>query len=149
MLGLRALIVQQIIARQLLQGPCDPAPGREDTPDGSSEAASQIQPVFGNTTAANFTTADSSVNFSGPAEWTLRRMVLHYAKLCAAVNAIDAGAIDAFLIGSEFRALCSVRDSATNFPAVARLKTLAADVKGILGGGVKVSYAADWSDYNG
>jgi hypothetical protein len=32
---------------------------------------------------------------------------------------------------------------------VARLKTLAADVKGILGGGVKVSYAADWSDYNG
>ena len=65
------------------------------------------------------------------------------------MNAIDAGAIDAFLIGSEFRALCSVRDSATNFPAVARLKTLASDVKGILGGGVKVSYAADWSDYNG
>ena len=55
-------------------------------------------------------------------------MVLHYAHLCAA-----AGGVDAFLIGSELIGLTHVRDSATTYPAVAALKTLAADVRTILG----------------
>ena len=134
---------------------CHPAAGQPGTVDKTAAAGTQVAAFFGTCLAShvsvsvNASTDAVMTSYSGPAEWGLRRFILHYAKLCAAVNAIDAGTIDAFLIGSEFRALCSVRDSATNFPAVARLKTLAADVKGILGGGVKVSYAADWSDYNG
>jgi hypothetical protein len=129
---------------------CFPAAGQPGTVDKTAAAGTQVAAFFGACLAShvfvsvNASTRAVTTSYSGPAEWGLRRFILHYAKLCAAVNAIDA-----FLIGSEFRALCSVRDSATNFPAVARLKTLAADVKGILGGRVKVSYAADWSDYNG
>lgn len=134
---------------------CHPAAGQSGTVDKTATAGTQVAAFFGSclpahvSVSVNASTDAVTTSYSGPAEWGLRRFILHYAKLCAAVNAIDAGAIDAFLIGSEFRALCSVRDSATNFPAVVRLKTLAADVKTILGGGVKVSYAADWSDYNG
>ncbi len=35
------------------------------------------------------------------------------------------------------------------FPAVAALRALAADVRGILGAGCKIGYAADWSEYFG
>src|ERR1700744_2165533 len=70
-------------------------------------------------------------------------MVLHYAHLCAA-----AGGVDAFLIGSEMRGLTRVRNDATAYPTVAALKTLAADVRAILGSGTKIGYAADWSEYN-
>ena len=41
-----------------------------------------------------------------------------------------------------------VRDGATSYPAVAALKTLAADVRAILGPATKIGYAADWSEYN-
>lgn len=134
---------------------CHPAASQPGTVDQTAAAGTQVAAFFGSclpshvTVSVNASTDAVTANYSGPAEWGLRRFILHYAQLCAAVNAIDAGAVDAFLIGSEFRGLCSVRDSATNFPAVVRLKTLAADVKGIIGGGVKVSYAADWSDYSG
>jgi len=73
--------------------------------------------------------------------WGWRRMVLHYAQLCA-----DAGGVDAFLIGSEFVGLTRTRDGASRYPAVAALKTLAADVKAILPD-AKIAYAADWSEY--
>jgi hypothetical protein len=69
--------------------------------------------------------------------------VLHYAKLCAA-----AGGVDAFLIGSELRGLTQARDGAASYPAVAALRTLAADVRVLLGAGTKIGYAADWSEYN-
>jgi len=72
-----------------------------------------------------------------------RRMILHYAQLCAA-----AGGVDAFLIGSELRGLTRARSDASSYPAVAALKTLAADVRAILGSGTKIGYAADWSEYN-
>jgi len=75
--------------------------------------------------------------------WGYRRMVLHYAQLCAA-----AGGVDAFLIGSELRALTRARSDAVTYPAVAALKTLAADVRAILGAGTKIGYGADWSEYN-
>lgn len=77
-------------------------------------------------------------------EWSYRRMVLHYAEICASV-----GGIDAFIIGSELRGLTQARDSEGNYPAVAALRTLAADVRAILGPDVKISYAADWSEYRG
>ena len=70
-------------------------------------------------------------------------MILHYAKLCAA-----AGGVDAFLIGSELVGLTTVRSSASIYPFVAALQTLAAEVKTILPA-AKISYAADWSEYFG
>ncbi|MGI8527342.1 MAG: baseplate multidomain protein megatron, partial [Pseudolabrys sp.] len=133
---------------------CDPAPGRPGTVDKTSGATSQVNSFFGAvatsdiTVSVNGTTNVVVTGYSGPNEWSFRRFILHCAKLCAAINAIDAGAVDAFLIGSELKSLTMVRDGATNFPAVAKMKTLAADVKSILGAGVKVGYAADWSEYN-
>lgn len=134
---------------------CNPAPGLGGTVDKTATAATQVANFFGTAAASNIaitvnpTSGAVSTAYSGPAEWSFRRFILHYAKLCAAINAIDAGAIAGFLVASELRGITQVRDSATNFPAVARLKTLAVDVKAVVGGGVKVSYAADWSDYNG
>jgi hypothetical protein len=69
-------------------------------------------------------------------------MVLHYASL-----AVDAGGVDAFLIGSELQSLTRVRSASGVYPAVNALVTLAADVKAILGSGTVVSYGADWTEY--
>lgn len=89
--------------------------------------------------------ADATVTFTGAADdWGLRRMVLHYANLCAA-----AGGVDAFLIGSEMRGLTTIRSGASSYPAVQAFRDLAADVRSILGVGTAISYAADWSEYFG
>jgi hypothetical protein len=70
-------------------------------------------------------------------------MILHYAKLCAV-----AGGVEAFLISSEMVGLSTLRSSATNYPFVAALQTLAAEIKIILPM-AKISYGADWSEYFG
>jgi hypothetical protein len=133
---------------------CSPAPGFAGSVDKTATAASQVAAFFGDCLAThiavsiNPTSAAVTTSYSGPAEWGFRRFILHYARLCAALNSLEPGAIDAFLIGTEMRGLCAIRDSASSFPAVARFVTLAADVKGIVGAAVKVSYAADWSDYS-
>jgi hypothetical protein len=101
---------------------CAPAPGAPGSPDQTPVAATQVNAFFA----------------------AYRSMILHYAGLCAA-----AGGVDAFLIGSELRGLTRVRDGAASYPAVAALRALAADVRGVLGSGTKLSYAADWSEYNG
>ncbi len=67
--------------------------------------------------------------------------VRHYANLCA-------GRVDAFIIGSELKGLTSVSSSAGVYPAVDQLVALAAEMRGILGSGVKLTYAADWSEYH-
>lgn len=67
--------------------------------------------------------------------------IAHYAGLVA-------GKVDAFIIGSELKGLTAVTDAPGNYPAVTQLVGLAATVKGIVGGGVKVTYAADWSEYH-
>ncbi|PIR39608.1 MAG: hypothetical protein COV35_03635 [Alphaproteobacteria bacterium CG11_big_fil_rev_8_21_14_0_20_39_49] len=56
--------------------------------------------------------------------------------------------VDAFVIGSEMIGLTSVQDVDDSFPAVDELVSLAASVKATVGGGVKVTYAADWSEYH-
>jgi hypothetical protein len=122
---------------------CDPAPGVSGSPDKTSAAATQVNALFGNATATDFAVSGTSVTWTGGADWGWRRMVLHYALLCQA-----AGGVHAFLIGSEFVALNRVRSSATAYPSVQALKTLAADVRSILGAGTKIGYAADWSEYN-
>lgn len=67
--------------------------------------------------------------------------VQHYASLVA-------GRVDAFIIGSELKGLTGVMGAAGVFPAVTQLIGLAASVRGILGSGVKLTYAADWSEYH-
>ena len=56
-------------------------------------------------------------------------MVLHYAHL-----AVMAGGVDAFVIGSELCGLTTLRSSASDYPFVAGLQALAADVRAVVGG---------------
>jgi hypothetical protein len=122
----------------------DPAPGQPGSPDKTSAAATQLAAFIGTAIPSDFSIAGQSVIYSGPAEWSLRRMLLHYAHL-----AVAAGGIEAFVIGSELRGLTQIRSDASSYPFVAALAALAADVKSVLGPGTKVTYAADWSEYFG
>ncbi|MCR8546576.1 glycoside hydrolase/phage tail family protein [Salipiger sp. P9] len=121
----------------------DVAPGRDGSADGSAAAAVEVAAFFGAVTAADFSVGNGTVGYSGPAEWSYSRFILHQAALCAA-----AGGVEAFCIGSEMRALTQIRSDA-GFPAVAMLRALAAECRALLGPGVKLGYAADWSEYFG
>ena len=119
------------------------APGRDGTPDQTSAAATEIAAFVGTAARTDFTVSGGAVHYSGPDEWTYRRMVLHAANLCKA-----AGGVDAFLIGSELRGLTTLRSDASTYPFVAALRQLAADIRLILPS-AKITYAADWSEYFG
>lgn len=67
--------------------------------------------------------------------------IAHYANLVA-------GRVDAFAIGSELIGLTRVTEEEGVYPAVDALIGLAGTVKSILGSAVKVTYAADWSEYH-
>ncbi len=123
---------------------CDPAPGRPGSPDKSAALNTQLDAFIGTAQVSHFSISGDQVIYTGPDEWSYRRFILHYAHLCKA-----AGNIEAFLIGSELRGLTWLRDAPSSYPFVQALKTLAADVKAVLGAGVKVSYAADWSEWFG
>ncbi len=120
------------------------APGVFGSPDGTSFAEAEVAAFFGNAQPGHFGYSDGVVSYSGPQEWSYRRFILHYARLCQA-----AGGVEAFCIGSEMRGLTQIRGANGSFPAVAALKVLAADVRSILGPNVKITYAADWSEYFG
>ncbi|PPB79431.1 putative tail protein [Albidovulum inexpectatum] len=124
---------------------CSPAAGHAGSVDKTATAASQVAAFFGAASPSDFAISGDTVSWTGPSgDWGLRRMVLHYAHLCTA-----AGGVDAFLIGSEMRGLTTIRSDASNYPAVAQLQSLAADVRSILGPGTAISYTADWSEYFG
>lgn len=99
--------------------------GRVKGTDGAG-AAAEVEAMFG--------AADG---------WGLRRLALHYARIAAETGA------DGLLIGSEMRGLTWTRDAAGGHPGVARLRGLATECRAIVGAGVKLSYAADWSEYFG
>jgi hypothetical protein len=120
------------------------APERPGSPDRTAAAEAEVAAFFGTAMPGHFTRTGTTVSYNGPAEWSYRRFILHYAHLCAA-----AGGVDAFVIGSEMRGLTQIRGSGDSFPAVAALRALAADVRSILGPSVRISYAADWSEYWG
>jgi hypothetical protein len=105
---------------------CDPAPGVAGSPDGTAAAGVQVDAFF----------------TGGLDNWNYRNMVLHYASLAA-----SAGGVDAFLIGSELKALTRVRSASGIYPAVNALVALAAEVKTIVGSGTTVTYGADWTEY--
>ncbi|EKE72736.1 MULTISPECIES: glycoside hydrolase TIM-barrel-like domain-containing protein [Roseobacteraceae] len=119
------------------------APGILGTTDGTASADAEVAAFLGTAQATDFTASGSTVSYTGPAEFSYRRMILHYAHLCAL-----AGGVEAFCIGSEMRSLTRIRGAA-GFPAVDALVQLAADVRGILGTQCKIGYAADWSEYFG
>ncbi len=124
---------------------CSPAAGFAGSVDKTGTAATQVSALFGTAIPGNFSVSGESVSFTGsPSDWGLRRMVLHYAHLCAA-----AGGVDAFLIGTEMPGLTTIRSGASTYPAVTAFKTLAADVSSILGAATRIGYAADWSEYFG
>lgn len=121
-----------------------PAPGRPGSPDGKGAAAAAVAAFAGTAAPGDFAAAGETVVYSGPAEWSLRRMILHYARLCEA-----AGGVDAFLIGSEFRGLTWVTGPGGSRPFVDALTALAGDVRAVVGPGTDISYAADWSEFFG
>ncbi|WP_339640323.1 baseplate multidomain protein megatron [Jannaschia helgolandensis] len=124
---------------------CSPAAGFAGTVDKTATAASQVAALFGAATPASFSVSGQAVWWTGPSgDWGLRRMVLHYAHLCAA-----AGGVDAFLIGTELPGLTTIRSGATTYAAVQAYRDLLADVRSILGSGTRIGYAADWSEYFG
>jgi len=120
------------------------APGISGSTDQSAAAEAEVAAFFGAAAVADFTVSADSVDYAGPAEWSFRRFILHYAYLCA-----KAGGVDAFCIGSEMRGLTQIRRAGGSFPAVEALRALASDVRAILGAGTKIGYAADWSEYFG
>jgi hypothetical protein len=120
------------------------APGQPASPDGFAEAAEEVADFMGTASASDFAIVNGAVVYSGPQEWRYRRFILHQAALCKA-----AGGVDAFCIGSEMRSLTQIRGPANSFPAVAALRALAAEVRALLGPDVKLTYAADWSEYFG
>jgi len=87
--------------------------------------------------------ADVDAFFGTDEDFRFRHHILHHARL-----SVDAGGVDAIVIGSELKALMAFRDEA-EFPAVEAMRQLASDTRAIVGTGTKITYAADWSDYFG
>ncbi|WP_342642867.1 baseplate multidomain protein megatron [Rhodoligotrophos ferricapiens] len=112
--------------------------------DRYAAATTQIGAFLGEAEPGDFGIAASGagVDYTGPSEWSYRRFILHYATI-----AKGAGA-DGILIGSEMVGLSQVRDGDGGYPFVEGLKQLAADVRAIVGPGVEIGYAADWSEYH-
>ena len=119
------------------------APGQVGSPDGTSAADSEVATFFGTAQPSDFEVSGGNVFYTGPAEWSYRRFILHYAALCVA-----AGGVESFCIGSEMRGLTQIRGAA-GFAAVQQLVQLAADARALLGAETKIGYAADWSEYFG
>ncbi|MGO4915425.1 baseplate multidomain protein megatron [Pseudogemmobacter sp. W21_MBD1_M6] len=120
------------------------AAGRDGAVDGSAAAEAEVVTFFGAASASDFQVSAGGVTYSGPAEWSYRRFILHNAALAAA-----AGGVTAFCIGSEMRGLTQVRGANGGFPAVAALRALAAEVRSLLGAATRIGYAADWTEYFG
>lgn len=120
-------------------------PAGNGLPDPYGGAEQAAYPWRGRLTAAAGAAADADVSavFGAASGWGLRRLALHYAALAA-----ECGA-DGLLIGSEMRGLTWTRDAAGGFPAVEAFRVLAAECRAVVGAGVRLSYAADWSEYSG
>lgn len=120
------------------------ASGLAGTPDRTAAAAAEVAAFMGTAQPSHFGVSNGTITYSGPDAWRYRRFILHYAKLCAL-----AGGVEAFCIGSEMVSATRIRGANDSFPMVDALKALAADVRTILGPLVKISYAADWTEYFG
>ncbi|MEH6718935.1 MAG: glycoside hydrolase/phage tail family protein [Aurantimonas endophytica] len=120
----------------------DIAPGRPGSPDGTAAARAAVAAFLGTADPSDFSVGAGGISYSGPNEWSYRRMIFHQAHL-----AKRAG-VDAFVIGSEMRGLTQIRDSEGRFPFVEGLIAIAEAVKAMMPAAT-VTYAADWSEYFG
>ncbi|WP_394196586.1 baseplate multidomain protein megatron [Litoreibacter albidus] len=118
--------------------------GTPGATDRTAAARLEVEAFMGSAQVSDFAVVDGAVIYSGPAEYSYRRFILHYAHLCAA-----AGGVEAFCVGSEMRGLTRIRDESGGFPAVEALRILASEVRVVMGDAVKIGYAADWSEYAG
>ncbi|MEL7026721.1 MAG: glycoside hydrolase TIM-barrel-like domain-containing protein, partial [Pseudomonadota bacterium] len=76
----------------------------DGSPDQTAAAATEVEAFFGQAAVGDFSQTATGVTYSGPAEFSYRRFILHYAHLCAA-----AGGVEAFCIGSEMPGLTRIR----------------------------------------
>lgn len=120
----------------------DPAPGRVGSPEGTPALAGQIAALVGTAMPVHFTQSGDSVIYSGPDEWSYRRMILHHAMLAKV-----AGGVETFFLGSEMVGLTHASSGGGTFPFVTALGALASDVRSILGPATRITYAADWTEY--
>ncbi|ADK73485.1 tail protein [Roseobacter phage RDJL Phi 1] len=130
--------------------------------DKTATAQTEVDSLFGSVTASDFSISGTTVNYTGSStDFGYRRMVLHYAHLCAAAaNSLDTPSkFNTFFIGTELRGITRIRSTAastatgsTIYPGVNALVQLMEDVRAIFDAqgltGVKLSYAADWSEYH-
>ena len=68
---------------------CSPAPGLAGSPDKTSTAADQVAAFVGSASAAHFGGSGTTVSYSGPAEWSFRRFILHNAKLAQLAGGVE------------------------------------------------------------
>ncbi|UIJ70628.1 glycoside hydrolase TIM-barrel-like domain-containing protein [Aurantimonas sp. HBX-1] len=120
----------------------DIAPGRPGSPDGTAAARTAVDAFLGTADPSDFSVGAGGIGYSGPAEWSYRRMIFHQAHLAKLAG------VDAFVIGSEMRGLTQIRDGDGRFPFVEGLIDIAEAVKAMMPEAI-VTYAADWSEYSG
>ncbi len=119
-------------------------PGENGLPDPYGAIAQPAYPWRGRLRGETATAdGDVAAVFGGEDDWGLRRLALHYAGLAAETGA------NGLLIGSEMRGLTGTRNAAGAFPAVAAFRSLATACRSVVGPSVRLSYAADWSEYSG
>ncbi|MGL5447077.1 MAG: baseplate multidomain protein megatron [Rhabdaerophilum sp.] len=109
---------------------------------GSAAVDAQIAVLVGAAHSSHFALAGDRVIYSGPEEWSFRRMVLHHAVLAQA-----AGGVDTFFIASELVGLTHLQGHAGGYPMVQAMVGLLAELRGILGPSTRITYAADWTEY--
>ncbi len=123
---------------------CHPAPGRPGTSDRTAAVRADVAAFVGDVPRSAFAVSGDTVLCADPTEWSFRRMILHMAHL-----AVAAGGVDAFLLGSEFVGLTTLRDGAGAYPFVEALVALAADARAVLGPATAITYGADWTEWFG
>ena len=111
--------------------------------DKSAQTRQDINAFFGAASRGDFSNGAGPDHHRGP-DYKYRNFILHHANI-----ARRAGGVDKFIIGSEMRALTSLRDQNNQFPAVENMAALARDVRAMLGAQTGITYAADWTEYFG
>ncbi|MFN3671542.1 MAG: glycoside hydrolase/phage tail family protein [Bosea sp. (in: a-proteobacteria)] len=138
-------IMMDIPAGNALPDPVSGAPGQPRYPwrgriTASGDVTAQVAAFLGSVGPGDMAVAGGSVTCAKPQEWSLRRLVLHYAALAQA-----AGGVDGFIIGSELVGLTHLRRG-EGYPMVDGLVALAQDVRVLLPE-ARLTYAADWTEY--
>lgn len=105
---------------------CYPARGVVGSVESTAAADTQVASFFGNVATSAFNASGTTVACTS-SEWSMRRQILHYAKL-----AVLAGGVDGIIIGTEMVGLTRVRGAGGVYPATSHWMTLASDVRAIL-----------------